>query len=267
MPTPASSYLLPYICILLWTSVVELVNGNMKKIESGVPGCITVISSLWSLPLWHASSSIEGHVVHLSGWPSRCYNCLLCCFKPRCKECTPCSYFSSPLCKLPIHCPLLMRHFPPALICTLQTLIASLPSSFLSSQLQMCLLVILRSAHWLVFMSVLTFHAKGIRVLGLSVLLFSQLPSMCGGFTLLSYPWENFYLWIAALFSCLWFWFSLRVCLWTSIYFSDKGSNVMPLFPLPTGLYVIVTRTRPDCLLLKGQCLQMRAVAMKKREE
>lgn len=57
---PASPYLLPQIFILLWTVVVELVNGNMKKMESEVQGYITVVSSLSSLPLWNASSSTEG---------------------------------------------------------------------------------------------------------------------------------------------------------------------------------------------------------------
>lgn len=47
-----------------------------------------------------------------------------------------------------------------------------------------------------------------------------------------------------------------QVYLQTSIYFSDKGSNIMLLSPLRTDLCVIFTRTRPDCLLLKGQCLQ-----------
>lgn len=155
----------------------------------------------------------------------------------------------------------------PALICIVQALIASLASSFLYSQLQMCLLVFLWFAHWLVFHVNPDLQCQRHQGIGSICSVLQPVLQHVWGLTLLSYPWDNLYLQIAAKFSCLWFRLSMRVYLWTSIDFSDKDSNVMPLSPLPTDLYVIVARTRPGCLLLKGQCWQMRAVALKKREE
>lgn len=79
------------------------------------------------------SSSLRLNFKMLS-WPT-----LPCCFKSRCKECMPHNLFTLPLYELPIHLPLLMCHLFPALICTVQALIASLASSFLFLQLHIVL--------------------------------------------------------------------------------------------------------------------------------
>lgn len=167
----------------------------------------------------------------------------------------PFSLFISPLYKLPTHCPLLICHVFPCL-----DKYGSRSYCIISFFFPIFWAV--DSACWsscgmhidLFFRSVLTSHAKGISELCLPVL--HPAFQYFWAFTLLSYPWDNLYLEVTASSSCLWFWLSVRVYLWTSIYFSDKGSNIMLLSPLRTDLCVIFTRTRPDCLLLKGQCLQ-----------
>lgn len=178
----------------------------------------------------------------------------------------PLQFIYLPLYKWPIHCPLLICHVFPCLD-------KYGSRSYCIISFFFPIFWAMDSACWsfcgmhidLLFRSVLTSHAKGIRELCLPVLLCSQLWDISGSFTLLSNPWDNLYLKISASFSCLWFWLSVRVYLWTSIYFSDKGSNVKLLSSLHTDLCVIFTRTRPDCLVLKGQCLQNESCSVEDR--